>query len=163
MASLAQTLGAINAMKSEGVLEDYAIAEAMAVLFWSEPVPTFDLDVLVFMPESKAPLVNLGPLYEWAQRHGHGVLEEHIEIQGVPVQFIPSPNALADEAITTAATVDYGGVSVRVVRPEYLIALYLEPGARTSKRRERAAALMELPSLNRALVDEILLRYGLSF
>jgi hypothetical protein len=49
------------------------------------------------------------------------------------------------------------------VRPEYLIALYLEPGARTAKRRERAAALLELPSLDRGLVDEILRRHGLSF
>lgn len=163
MASLAQTLAAINAMKSDGVIEDFAIAGAMAVLFWSEPVPTFDLDVLVFMPEAQAPLVTLTPIYDWAKRHGHPVREEHIDIRGVPVQFIPSPNALADEAITTAAPIDYEGVAVRVVRPEYLIALYLEPGARTAKRRERAAALMELPSLDRRAVDEILTRYGLSF
>lgn len=38
---------------------------------------------------------------------------------------------------------NYEGVSVRVVRPEYLVALYLEPSARTAKRRERAAALIE--------------------
>jgi hypothetical protein len=81
----------------------------------------------------------------------------------VPVQFIPSPSALADEAITTAAAIDYEGMAVRVVRREYLIALYLEPAARTAKRRERAAALLELPSLDRGLVDEILRRHGLSF
>jgi hypothetical protein len=59
--------------------------------------------------------------------------------------------------------VDYLGVLVPVVRPEYLIALYLQPGARTAKRRERAAMLMELPTLDRRLVDEILRRHGLSF
>jgi hypothetical protein len=163
MGSLAETLVVINAMKSDLVVKDYAIAGAMAVLFWSEPVPTFDLDVLVFMPESPAPLVSRSPLYEWAERHGHTVRAEHIEIRGVPVQFIPSPSALADEAITSAAAIDYEGMAVRVVRPEYLIALYLEPGARTAKRRERAAALLELPSLDRGRVDEILQRYGLSF
>jgi hypothetical protein len=50
-----------------------------------------------------------------------------------------------------------------VVRPEYLIALYLDPHARTQKRRERAAMLLGLPTLNRALVDEILGKYGRSF
>ena len=59
--------------------------------------------------------------------------------------------------------VDFSGVPVRVVRPEYLIALFLEPAAKTPKRRERAAALQELPTLNRELVDDILKRHGLTF
>ena len=50
-----------------------------------------------------------------------------------------------------------------VVPPEYLIALYLQPEAKTARRRERAAMLLELPSLNRPLVDEIPRRHGLSF
>jgi hypothetical protein len=79
----------------------------------------------------------------------------------VPTQFLPSPNALADETIQSAAMLDYDGVPVRVARPEYLIALYLEPAARTEKRKERAAGLMGLPSLNRELLDGILSRHGL--
>jgi len=47
-------------------------------------------------------------------------------------------------------------------RHECLIALYLEPGARTAKRRERAAMLLDLPDLNRARLDAILERHGLS-
>jgi hypothetical protein len=46
---------------------------------------------------------------------------------------------------------------------EYLIALYLEPSARTPRRRERAALLLELPGLNRPMLDEILARHGISF
>jgi len=68
---------------------------------------------------------------------------------------------VADEAIRSAETLDYEGVPVRVMRPEYLIALYLLPGAGTRKRRERAASLLELPGLNRALLDEILSRHGI--
>ncbi len=33
-------LRALNSMKDEGVIEDYAVAGAMAVVFWAEPVPT---------------------------------------------------------------------------------------------------------------------------
>jgi hypothetical protein len=83
--------------------------------------------------------------------------------EGVPTQFVPSPDELSDEAISAAELRDYEGVSVRVVRPEYLIALCLQPGARTPKRRERAAALLEWPGLNSVLLDEILKKYGLSF
>ena len=82
--------------------------------------------------------------------------------RGLPIQFIPSPSGLAREAIESAAEVDYLGVPVRVVRPEHLVALYLEPQARTRTRQERAAALLELPTLNHDLVNEILKRHGLS-
>lgn len=55
---------------------------------------------------------------------------------------------------------DYEGLQVRVARPEYLVALYLEPSARTPKREARAAMLLEWPGLNRAELDAILKRYG---
>jgi hypothetical protein len=133
----------------------------MALLFWAEPVPTYDLDVLAFLPDRGAPIVSLDSVYRWADSKGYAISEEHLLIEGVPTQIVPSPGPVADEAIQSAATLDYEGVMVRVVRPEYLVALYLLPGAGTRKRRERAAALLELPSLNRALLDEILSRHGL--
>ena len=46
MSSFADALRALNRIKAEGVVDDYAIAGAMALLFWAEPVPTYDLDVL---------------------------------------------------------------------------------------------------------------------
>jgi len=157
------TLRSLNTMKAEGVIEEYAIAGAMAIVFWAEPVPTFDLDVLVRLPQQGGDLVRLEGIYRWAMARGYAAQDEHILVEGLPTQFLPSPDSLAREAVSSAAEVDYQGVAVRVVRPEYLIALYLQPTARTVKRRERAAMLLELPSLNRALVDEILSRHGLSF
>jgi hypothetical protein len=50
-------------MKSAGVVEDYAVAGAMALVFWSEPIPTFNLDVLVFLPDLASPIVSLDPIY----------------------------------------------------------------------------------------------------
>jgi hypothetical protein len=60
-----------------------------------------------------------------------GVVEDyavaHAVIEGVPVQFLPAHNPLDDEAIKRAVTLEYEGVPVRVVRPEFLVAHYLEP------------------------------------
>ncbi len=42
-----------------------------------------------------------------------------------------------------------------------LVALYLEPGARTPKRRERAAALGESPAVDPAVLDDLLRRFGM--
>jgi len=156
-------LRALNTMRAEGVVEEYAIAGAMALVFWTEPVPTFDMDVLVVLPAARGSLLSLEGIYRWAESRGYATQDEHILIEGLPTQLVPSPNALSREAIAAAVEVDYQGVLVRVVPPEYLIALYLQTQAKTAKRRERAAALLDLPSLNRRLVDDILGRYGLSF
>lgn len=140
----AAALAAVERMKHEGVVTEYAIGGAMALVFWTEPVPTFDLDVFVR-----------------AEANGFAAEEEHIVINGVPVQFIPSPGALADEAIAEAATLDYQGAPVRVIRPEHLIALYLEPSARTAKRLQRVAALREESAIDRQRLESILRRYNL--
>jgi len=161
--AFADALRAVNALKAEGVIDDYAVAGAMAIVFWAEPVPTFDLDVLVLLPRQEGVLISLDDIYRWAGSRGYAAQEEHVIVEGLPVQFVPAPDALALETISAAAELDYDGVPVRVARPEYLIALYLQPGARTAKRRERAAMLLELPNLNRARLDDILNRYGLSF
>ena len=161
--AFADTLRVLNTMKAEGVVEEYAIAGAMAIVFWTEPVPTFDLAVLVLLPSPEGTLVSLDGIYRWAESRGYAAEDEHVIVEGLPTQFVPSPSPLAGEAIASASDMDYEGVVVRVVRPEYLIALYLQPEARTAKRRERAAMLLELPSLDRERVDEILGRHGISF
>ena len=67
MASFAGALRALNEIKSHGVVTDYAVAGAMALVFWSEPIPTYDLDVLVWLVDQQTDqaVVNLGALYAW--------------------------------------------------------------------------------------------------
>lgn len=160
MNNFAAALAAIERLKNEGVVKDYAIGGAMALVFWSEPIPTFDLDVFVILAaESK--LVSLTPIYDWARRNGYREEAEHIIIAGMPVQVIPVHNRLAEEAVASAARLDFEGQPVRVIRPEYLIALYLEPAARSGKRLERVAALLEEGDVDRELLDTVLKRYDL--
>jgi len=116
--------------------------------------------------ESSAPCaasISLEGIYRWAESRGYVAQDEHVLIEGLPTQFVPAPDSLAREAIGAAAQLEYQGVPVRVVRPEYLIALYLQPQATTPKRRERAAMLLELPGLNREDLGAIPERHGLSF
>lgn len=159
--NFAATLAAIQRMKQGGVLREYAIGGAMALVFWTEPVPTFDLDVFVLLPGEATLLVSLAPIYQWAEANGYVAKDEHIVIEGIPVQFIPSHGPLADEAIADAADLDYEDVPVRVIRPEYLIALYLEPSARTAKRLQRVAALREESAVDGQRLESIVRRYNL--
>lgn len=161
-ADFAAALAAVERMKREGVVTEYAIGGAMALVFWTEPVATFDLDVFVLLPGETMLLVSLDPLYRWAIANGYAAEGEHIVIEGIPVQFIPSHSTLADEAIEEASTLEYDGAPVRVIRPEHLIALYLEPSARTAKRLQRVAALLEESAVDREHLDSILRRYNLT-
>jgi len=45
MASLADVFRELNTLKTTGVVRDYAIGGATAVLFYAEPARTYDVDV----------------------------------------------------------------------------------------------------------------------
>lgn len=154
---------AIEDLKQQGLIKDYAIFGAIAQLFWDEARPTFDLDVLVLLDGGQGRLVDLGPLYQWARENEYPAKGAHIHIGEVPVQFVPAPNELHEEAVTTAATLDFGGMPVRVVTPEYLIATWLQPPANSAERRERALRLRDSVKIDKTLLDDILQRYGLSW
>jgi hypothetical protein len=160
--SFRDALLAIHQLRTDGVINEYAIGGAMAIAFWAEPVSTFDVDVFALLPPTSGPMVSLEPLYTWAAKHGHTIQQEHIILGGIPVQIIPAHNSLAEEAVHDAATLDMEAIDVRVIRPEYLIALYLEPSARTRKRLERVAALLEESDVDRTRLDTLLKKYGLT-
>jgi hypothetical protein len=154
-------IAAIQDLKQQGLINDYAISGAMAQLFWDEAIPTFDLDVLVLLGPVSSVLAPLSQIYEWAKERGYESRAEHIVISDFPVQFLPAPDGLSVEAVKNAKTVDVDSVLVRVVRPEYLITLWLQPPANTPRRRERAAKLSESVQLDADLLADLKARYNL--
>ena len=158
--SVAEAFAAVERMKAEGIVQEYALGGAMALIFWSEPVATFDIDMFVLL-ESPGVLVSLAPIYEWASRQGYREQAEHLVIAGVPVQVIPAHNELVVEAVQSAVELDYEGQPVRVIKLEYLIAMYLETSARSQKRLQRVAALLDENTLDRTSLNDLLRRYNL--
>lgn len=158
--NFSEALAAIRDLKGEGIVSDYAIGGAMGLAFWAEAIPTFDLDVFV-MFQSGDLIMTLTPIYDWARRRGYEMKAEHIVIAGIPVQVLPAHNALTEEAVIRAADLPYDTEIARVIRPEYLIAMFLETSARTEKRLARVAMLLESGTVDRKLLGEILERYHL--
>jgi hypothetical protein len=156
-------IAAINDLKERQLIQDYAVFGAVAHAFWDEAIPTFDLDVLVLLGPAEGVLIDLGPIYEWAQVRGYAVEAEHIVISGVPVQFVPAPDVLAEEAVKAAAIRKVGGIPIRIVRPEYLIALWLQPPANSASRKERAAKLLESGQVDKVLLAELMATYNLAW
>ncbi len=160
MDNFAEALAAIRDLKNEGIVSNYAIGGAMALSFWAEAVPTYDLDVFVLFGSNEL-IMTMTPIYEWAARHGYEVRSEHIEIAGIPVQVLPAHDALTEEAIVTAVDLPYDTETTRVMRPEYLIGMFLEKSARSAKRLARVAMLLESDKVDRELLSRVLGRYGL--
>ncbi len=153
------TLSVLNGLESRGLLNRYAIGGAMALLFYTEPVATFDLDIFCLIPED-GPLVTMAPLYDALRQDGHIVESEHVLIAGVPVQFIPAYNPLIVEGLNEAAERKFGDTLTRVLRLEHLLAIMLPTGR--PKDRQRAALLATSPAFDESRLEGILTRHGLT-
>jgi len=154
LSSLADVFRVLERMRDDGVVTDYALGGATAVLFYAEPTRTYDLDVFVTLPPGHEGLAALDGIYRWTGAQGFGVDAEHVMIHGVPVQFLPAFNELVVSAIRDARPHDYDNAVVRVVDPEHLVALALQAGG--ARRRERAWQLLQAGVVDRERLRVIL-------
>lgn len=160
MSTIRDTFRELNLLKEAQIFDEYAIAGAMAFLFYTEPARTYDLDVFIFLPAQTGLVFTMEPLYDKLRERGYSFDAEHILIFDTPVQFIPAYNPLAEEAVREAVMHDYDGVEIRVIRPEHLIALAFQTGGR--HRIVRAEALLEEGAIDNAKLESILLTYGIT-
>jgi hypothetical protein len=76
--SIGKTLQALNQMVADGIVEQYAIAGAVAALNYIEPSVTEDLDILIsFEIQPASSLVTIGPIVGYMASKGEG-LAAHI-------------------------------------------------------------------------------------
>jgi hypothetical protein len=155
-----RTLQVLNDLERDGVVTRYAIGGAMGATFYVEPVLTFDLDVFVVLPLTSGGLLTLAPLYEALRARGYREEKECVNIEGVPVQFLPVYNALLEEALAEARDTRYESTPTRVLRAEHLLAIALQTGR--DKDRERVRLLREQGTLDENYLEAVLARHGLA-
>jgi len=142
----------LNGLITAGIIKDYAIHGGYAVIYYTLPYGTYDLDVLVIL-ESEA---DFRALYKHFREKGNKIEDVHIHIDDMPVQFFPNYiSPLFDSAVKEAHKIKVEGVPSKVVKVEYLIALLL--GAFRPQDKIRIAEL--LGKADRKLLDEILERF----
>jgi len=150
----------IRKLVEDGTVTAYAVGGGMAATFYAEPVLTYDLDVFIILPTGGGPLVSLAPVYERLGAMGYAPEREHVLIAGMPVQLIPAYNALVEEAVVRAVDLPLGDSRVRVVGPEYLLAIMVQTGR--PKDRARAAIFLDEAAIDGVRLKEILKRHGLA-
>lgn len=149
----------ITEMYKNGILKDYAIGGAVATLYYTEPFPTRDLDIFFTLPE-KEKIILLTPFYDFLlKKKGYKTYKEYIMIGDVPVQFIPATTELEKEAVKNAIDINYRGSYIKILTPEYLIAIFLE--VFRAKDKFKIMKLFEQAKIDRKLLQDILIRYNL--
>jgi len=153
-----KTLIVLNNLITAGIIQKYAIAGGIASLFYVEPVATFDLDLFVLVPDEES-LTPLATIYEYLGCLGYPTEQEHIIVEGIPVQFLLPYNELIREAINSARTEPYEDVATSVVSVEYLMAIMLQTWR--IKDRERLALFVQEAGFDKNQLEEILARHKL--
>lgn len=158
---LAPVLSVLNELVTGGFLTAYAIGGGVGVLYYVEPVLTYDFDVVCLFP-GEGPLIDPSPLFGELRRRGFVFGDEdRVLISGVPVQFIPAEPGLMEDALQSAVDVLIEGVPTRVLTLEHLMANMLR--LHRPKDRAKLALIAEShPNVyNTHVLNEILKRHGL--
>ena len=154
---LADVLRAANELVSAGLITDYALGGALAAIYYTEPVTTYDADI-IFIASGKTLSAGIPAIYARLQSKGWRVEREHLLIKDFPVQFLAA-SGLTEEAVREAKQIEYEGVPAKVFRPEYIIAIAASVGR--YKDLARIEQLMTQSNIDRTRLDEILHRYSL--
>ncbi len=98
--SIKQVFAELEALRTAGIVEDYALGGAVGAVRYVEPAATQDIDVfVVFRSDSVASLAPLGPVYDFLVSRGARVEGEHLIIGDWPVQLLPAAGQLLEEAM----------------------------------------------------------------
>lgn len=129
MHNIEKTISVINQMIEAGVIEDYALGGATAVIFYTEPIATEDLDIFVHIRPGGSPFMEFQPIFDYLKGSGYGMKGEHFYVEGFPIQFLPTGKDLLNEAVNEANQFELSNSTVvRVMTPEYLVAIMLDTG-----------------------------------
>jgi hypothetical protein len=146
-------------MLSAHVVSNYAVFGAVAQMRYTEAVATMDAEVLVALPHREG-LDVLGPIYRFCADRGYEVEGEAIRVGDWPVKFIPTFNALTEEALMQAQTGDIDGLPLRVVGADYLATIALSTGR--PKDFARILSLLEAGVVSESEIEKLAQRHGFS-
>ena len=157
MEKFRKVISILNLMKEEKILLDYAIFGGYAVTFYSEPILTYDLDIL-FDVVTNSNLLILSDIYDWLKRKGYKTSNEQVMIEGLPVQFLTVYNELTKEALDNAVFVE--SIGTKIVSLEHLMAIALHTFR--PKDKERFIKLLSENKFDSKKLQDILIRHKLN-
>jgi hypothetical protein len=157
--NLDRALRVLNELQREKLIGDYAIGGAVATIYYVQPFLTVDLDVFASLPETPDGLVILTPIYNYLRKKGYRASGTHILVGDMPMQFIPISSALETEALQKAKAIKYKGVGTRIIRSEYLVAIFLR--SYRLKDQTKIEMLLDQADIDMGALTDIIGRHDL--
>ena len=112
---LADVLRAANELVSADFIKDYALGGALAAIYYTEPVTTYDADIM-FIASDKTLNAGIPAIYSHLQSKGWRVEREHLLLKDFPVQFLAA-SGLTEEAVRNANSIEYESIPAKVLKP----------------------------------------------
>jgi hypothetical protein len=140
----------LNEMTRKGVIDTYAVFVAVAQMRYTEAVATMYVDILIAF---------LRPIYKFCEKRGFFPEGEAIRVGDWPVQFIPAFDKITEEAMKQAETAEFEGISLRVVRADYLAVIALATAR--AKDFTRILSLLEIDAVSQNEIEQLANHFGL--
>jgi hypothetical protein len=150
----------LNDLRRRGIIGPYAIGGAFAFIFYAEPINTRDLDVFTEMPLVDG-LILLDRLFDDLRRSGYALQGDSVLIEGFPVQLLPPPTPLVQEAIVEARVVPVGEQETRVFSAEHAVAIALQTNRATDRLKIEHLLETGREALDDSRLKAILKKHGL--
>ena len=154
---LANILRAANGLVKAGIIENYALGGALAVIRYVEPFDVYEA-VIFFIPADKSLTAGMPAIYAHLQSKGWQVEEGHLTVKGFPVQFLAA-HGLTEEAVREARRIKVKNVPAKVFRAEHIVAIAASGGR--PKDIARIEQMQQQAKLDQALLEKILRQYQL--
>ncbi|MEZ5424775.1 MAG: hypothetical protein R2747_00800 [Pyrinomonadaceae bacterium] len=161
LANIEDVIAVLDDMRSENIIQKFAIGGAFAATLHNEPISTIDPDIFFLLAEKSDNLIlSLDAVYEYAGKHNFSFDHEFINIHGWLVQFVEaSHNPLWIEAIEEAQSVMVGEKKIFVIDKEHLAAMWIFAGR--AKDYQKIAMFWEAGILDQEKLFDILERHNL--
>jgi len=149
----------IDDLKEQKLIDDYCLGGATALLYYSTPHLTDDIDIFIEL-KKKSLIYDLSEIYDYLKSNYNAKEKgEFIIINGFPIQFLLPGDTLTQEAFNNSEYVNVSGKKIKIFSLEYLIAIMLNLGK--SKYRERLRIVKEEKKYDINILKDILNKYKL--
>ena len=149
----------LDDLEKHEIIENYVIGGATALLYYSTPHLTDDIDIFIDKKQ-KGILYSLSDLYNFLTRKYKARIEgEFIVVKGNPIQFLVAGDNITKDAFNNPNTVNIRGRKFKLFSLEYLIAIMLY--LNKLKYKERLRIVKEENQYDEIKLNKILIKYNL--
>jgi hypothetical protein len=153
----------LDDMVRDGVIEDYVIGGATALMYFSIPnFVTEDIDVFVYLKTRPgSTIIDVSPIYNYLiSRKGARVQGDYIFVDGFPIQFLIPYDDVSREAFAHAIRVTPEQMSFKIFDLEHSMTIMIQLGK--EKYAERLRVLIRHRLFDEAKLNFLLEKFSLT-